>query len=90
MCSRIRLGVLELPMTREALRSLLNRQPFEPLLVKTSGGEKLEVRHPEMVSLAKSVLILVYADSDGSATDRVEHVSYLHIASVETIAGKAA
>jgi hypothetical protein len=35
-------------------------------------------------------MVIVYADAQGQPTDRVEYVSYLHIASVETLAGAAA
>jgi|ERR1051325_3223678 hypothetical protein len=77
-------------MTLDALRAMLTRRPFEPLRVKTSNGEVFEIRHPEMASLARSALVIVYADAQGQPTDRVEYVSYLHIASVETLAGAAA
>ena len=66
---------------------MLTRQPFEPLRIKTSNGEVFEVRHPEMAILARSAMVIVHPDADGSPSDRVEYVSYLHIASVETLAG---
>lgn len=77
-------------MTLEAIRAILTRHPFEPMRVKTSGGEVLEIRHPEMASLTKSALVVVHADPDGSPSDRVEYISYLHVASVETLVGTAA
>ena len=77
-------------MTLQALRELLMRRPFEPLRVKTSNGEVFEIRHPEMASLARSAMIIIHPDADGTPSDRVEYVSYLHIASVETLSGAAA
>jgi hypothetical protein len=77
-------------MTLEAIRSMLTRHPFEPLRVKTSAGEVLEIRHPEMAMLARSALVIVHPDGKGRPTDKVEYVSYLHVASVETLAGAAA
>jgi hypothetical protein len=77
-------------MTLEALRVMLTRRPFEPLRIKTSNGEVFEVRHPEMASLARSAMVVVHGDAQGAPTDRVEYVSYLHIASVERLAGAAA
>ena len=68
---------------------MLTRQPFEPLRIKTSNGEVFEVRHPEIASLARSAMVIVHADADGAPSDKVEYVSYLHIASVETLAGAA-
>ena len=69
---------------------MLTRRPFEPLKVKTSRGELFEIRHPEMASLSKSALVIVHPDADGSPSDKVEYVSCLHIASIETLSGSAA
>ena len=77
-------------MTLEVLRAMLTRRLFVPLRVKTSNGEVFEIRHPEMASLARSALVIVYADAQGQPTDRVEYISYLHIASLETLTGAAA
>ena len=77
-------------MTLEALRAMLTRRPFEPLRVKTSNGEVFEIRHPEMASLARSAMVIVHPTASGEPTDKVEYVSYLHIASVETLSGTAA
>ena len=77
-------------MTLDTLRTFLTRRPFEPFRVKTTSGEVFEIRHPEMALLAKSVMAIVHLDAEGSPSDRVEYVSYLHIASVETAAGAAA
>ena len=77
-------------MTLDALRAILSRRPFEPLRLKTSNGETFEIRHPEMASLAKSAMVIVHPDADGLPTDKVEYVSYLHIASVETMVGERA
>jgi len=76
-------------MTLEALRTMLTRRPFEPMRVNTSNGQVFEVRHPEMASLARSAMVVVHPDADGSPSDKVEYISYLHIASVATLAGAA-
>jgi hypothetical protein len=77
-------------MTLETLRALLTRRPFEPMRVKMSNGESFEIRHPEMATLTKTGLIVVLPEPDGSPSERFEVCSYLHIASVETAAGRAA
>lgn len=76
-------------MNLEAIRALLTRQPFEPLRVKTSNGEAFEIRHPEMAMIARSALCVVHPDANGVPSDKVEYISYLHIASIETITGAA-
>lgn len=77
-------------MTLEALRAMVSRRPFEPLRIRTSNGEVFEIRHPEMVMFARSAMVVVHPDADGSPSDKVEYVSYLHVASVETLAGQTA
>ena len=79
-------------MTLEALRTMLNRRPFEAMRITMSSGAVFEVRHPEMASLGKSAMLVVLPASDGGPSDRWEFLSYLHIAHVETIApsGQAA
>jgi len=79
-------------MTLDALRTMLNRRPFEPMRISMSSGAVFEVRHPEMASLGKSAMLVVLPDPDGGPSDRWEFLSYLHIAHVETLAqsGKAA
>lgn len=77
-------------MTLGAIRTLLSRRPFEPMRIKTSNGEVFEVRHPEMALLAKSAMAIVHPDADGSPSDKVEYISYLHIASIETLTGATA
>lgn len=77
-------------MNIETLRAFLNRRPFETMRVKTTHGDIFEIRHPEMALLTKGAMIIVLADATGGSTDEVEFVSYLHIASVETLSGAAA
>ena len=66
---------------------MLTRRPFEPLRIKTSSDEVFEIRHPEMAMLAKTALVILHPDADGGPSDKLEYVSYLHVASVETLAG---
>ena len=77
-------------MTLEALKAMVSRRPFEPLRIKTSNGEVFEIRHPEMVMLAKSAMVVLHPDADGGPSDKVEYISYLHVASVQTLAGQVA
>ena len=69
---------------------MLTRRPFEPMRVKMSNGEAFEICHPEMATLTKTGLIIVLPEPDGSPSERFEVCFYLHIASVETAAGRAA
>lgn len=39
-------------MIPAAIKERLSSQPFKPFVLKLVGGEKFEVRHPELVSLS--------------------------------------
>ncbi len=71
-------------MNAETIRDMLARRPFEVMRVKMSSGDVFEIRHPEMASIAKSGLIIVLPEPDGSPSDRIEYCSWMHIAGVET------
>lgn len=73
-------------MNADTIRQVLSRTPFGPVRVKMTSGKTFEIKHPEMVSLARSGLVIVLPEPDGSPSDRVEFCSFLHIASVETMA----
>jgi hypothetical protein len=61
------------------MQELLRRQPFEPLEIRLTNGETHEVRHPEVVLLLRSRLVIALPD------DGMVICPLLHIASVETL-----
>lgn len=74
-------------MTREHLQDRLNFRPFRPFRVHTDGGTGVyDVRHPEMVMLLATDLLVARMDTlvDGLPS-RFSIVPYAHIARVEPI-----
>ena len=67
-------------MNAEVVRELLQRRPFEPLVIRLSGGETYEVRHPENVALGKARIVIVDPE-----TDRMAVCSLLHVTSIQTL-----
>jgi len=67
-------------MNAEVVRELLQRRPFEPLVIRLSGGETYEVRHPENVALGKARIVVVDPE-----TDRMAVCSLLHVTSIQTL-----
>jgi hypothetical protein len=57
-------------MNMETIREWLNRQPFEPFVLRMSNGETHEVRHPECVALGKNRIAVSFPDQDPSSTCR--------------------
>ncbi len=45
-------------MTVQTFRDLLKKQPFQPFRVVMSSGQTYEVRHPEMVALTRTDLLV--------------------------------
>lgn len=67
-------------MNMEAIREWLNRQPFQPFVLRLSNGEMHEVRHPENVALGKNRLVVV-----DPSIDQVVHLSLIHVNSIEML-----
>ena len=64
-------------MNADAIQEWLRRQPFQPFEMRLSNGDVYEVRHPELVALARTHLAL--ADP---AADRIRFVALMHVNSI--------
>ena len=67
-------------MNAEAIRDWLTRQPFEPFELRLSNGEHYELRHPEVVALARTHMAI--ADP---AADRITFVAFMHVNSIAAL-----
>ncbi len=67
-------------MTRETIRDLLERDPFQPFRVRASSGATYDVRSPGLVVLLKSEIFIAEPRSDHFVL-----VPLLHVAGVERI-----
>ena len=67
-------------MNEETIREWLRRRPFEPFELHLSNGERYEVRHPELVALARTRMAI--ADP---AADRIAHVALVHVNSIAAL-----
>jgi hypothetical protein len=61
-------------MNLEIIREWVNRQPFEPFVLRLSNGEVHEVRHPECIAIGKARVAVSYPEKD-----RFVHVSLIHV-----------
>lgn len=67
-------------MNYETIHELLHHEPFQPLEVHLSNGERYTIRQPEFALLLKSRLVI--GDPD---TDRMTVCSLIHINSVQVL-----
>jgi hypothetical protein len=77
-----------LGMSINALKTALDRQPFEPFRVILSSGDSYEVRHPEFAWLVKGGLFVGLPAENGDLPERAVYCSLLHIAAVELSTAK--
>jgi hypothetical protein len=51
--------------TREQLRALITRIPFQPFVIRMTGGRVFTIRHPENAACAPDSRALVVMDDEG-------------------------
>ena len=65
-------------MTVDTFRELLARRPFKPFRLVMSSGQTYDVRHPEMIKILKSSVLVFESNGDGSdLPDEWESVSLM-------------
>lgn len=67
-------------MNADAIREWLNRQPFEPFELRLSNGDFYQVRHPEVVAIGRTRIVVV-----DPSTDQVVHIALVHINSIQAL-----
>ena len=68
----------EMFMNADAIRELVRRQPFVPFVIRLSGGEAHEVRHPECILVTKTRVVITDPQED-----RIAVCSLMHVTSVD-------
>lgn len=70
-------------IAREVMRDYIQRQPFRPFQVRLASGRTYDVRHPEMVRLGSSwLLVFHYVGDAPDFPDYWDTVSLMLIDSV--------
>jgi hypothetical protein len=70
-------------MRREDIRELLKAWPFRPFRLRTTNNLVYEIRHPELVILAGSVVHIAIAPAQSVAGEREVGLALLHIVQYE-------
>jgi hypothetical protein len=71
-------------MRADELRALLDRRPFEPIRLYTSAGQYVDIKHPEMAIVSRS-LVAAGVPGDGKVADYIVHYNLLHIVKIEPL-----
>ena len=77
-------------MTPSSLLTYVKAAPFRPFRIHTASGRTFEVRHPEMVKVLKSYLLVFYSVGETpDVYDEWESVSLMLIESISHIEAPA-
>jgi hypothetical protein len=66
-------------MIAKTIRERLQREPFEPFIIRSSSGEAVRVSSPDLAVLMKSEIFVAEPNSDHWV-----QLPYLHIAGLES------
>ncbi len=74
-------------MTFQRIGSYVSAEPFRPFHIRMASGRTFEIRHPEIVSVGRTTVLIYTSMSQDpeEAKQQQEEVSMLLIESVEPI-----
>lgn len=73
-------------MRPEDITELLRARPFVSLRIHMSDGQSYDIRHPEMVMVLRSRLVIgIGADSATGVLERLEHCALVHVVRIEQL-----
>jgi len=84
LASALRPRYNPMAMRAEELRKILDQRPFEPLRLHITSGQHVDVKHPEMAIVSRS-LVAVGVDGSRGVADHLVHYNLLHIVKIEPL-----
>jgi hypothetical protein len=63
----------------EAIRELLNADPFHPFKIVLTSGEVFEVANPELVAVGESVVVVCWPKSDRISILRMNQIASVDV-----------
>ncbi len=80
--------MVEFPAMRaEQIRAHLRREPFLPIRVYVSDGSSYDVRHPELMFVSRSEIVIGLDTRDDEIPDRSVYCDPVHITRIEPLDG---
>lgn len=76
-------------MRPDEIRAPLRKQPFEPIRVYISDGASHDVRHPEVMLVSRSEVVIGLQRRSDAIPDRNVYIDPIHITRIEPINGKS-
>ncbi len=72
-------------MEPEKIRAHLRRQPFLPIRVYISDGSSYDVRHPEMMLVARMEVVIAIDPGNDNVPERSAYCDPMHITRIEPL-----
>lgn len=66
----------------------VRKQPFQPVRVFISDGSSYDIRHPEMMMVGRSEVVIGLLSNGDDIYDRFAYCDPVHITRIEPINGK--
>ena len=78
-------GEQVLLMRADEMRELLDRRPFVPIRLHISSGQTVDIRHPEMAVVTRSLVFVGVTDSGERVADYGIFYNLLHVVKIEPL-----
>ncbi len=75
-------------MRADELRAHLRRRPFRPIRVYISDGSSYDVRHPELMFVTRSEVVIALDPGNDAVPERSVYCDPVHITRIEPLDGK--
>jgi hypothetical protein len=67
---------------------MLGRRPFQPIRLHISSGETVDIKHPELAFVTRSLVVVGITESDDLVADYAAHYNLLHVVKIEPLNGQ--
>lgn len=74
-------------MRPDDIRTHLRRQPFQPLRIYISDGSKYEVRHPELMLVTRTEVVIALDPGSDKIPEHKIFCDPVHITQIEPVNG---
>ncbi len=74
-------------MRAQELLKILNTPPWRPLWFHFTGGERIEIRHPESVIVFRETFLVAHRKTPREAADDFAFYNLLHLVKVVPVNG---
>jgi hypothetical protein len=75
-------------MRPDDIRAHLRRRPFQPIRLYISNGPKYEVRHPELMLVTRSEVVIALDPGNDKIPEHKVFYDPVHIKQIESVNGQ--